>query len=209
MVSIIRVQPEELTADALGLADAQMPITPPLGVPLAADPVSQGVSALCDSHSGALAMTVEHSGALRAHGSTVLSQAAAALRNADDENAAMLAAGTARRDAAPGAGDDSPADAFARPAVTGIVAPDDRPMMFALLTFFILGPIGVAAAAIAQPRTVSEPPPIADGRRRFTCPRCGADNDILARDTSYDCWRCSEHRNVKPPIKPTPETRMH
>jgi hypothetical protein len=29
-------------------------------------------------------------------------------------------------------------------------------------------------------------------RRRFVCPRCGADNDIPEKDESYDCWRCSE-----------------
>ncbi|HXL60963.1 MAG TPA: hypothetical protein VN959_09885 [Mycobacterium sp.] len=82
-------------------------------------------------------------------------------------------------------------------------------MTFALLTLFILGPIGVAAAAIAQPREMPEPEPeperraVADGRRRFNCPRCGADNDIPREDTNYDCWRCSEHRNVKPPATAT------
>ena len=84
-----------------------------------------------------------------------------------------------------------------------IVAPDDRQVTFALLTLFILGPIGVAAAAIAQPREMPEPEPeyqrpVPEGRRRFNCPRCGADNDIPREDTNYDCWRCSEHRNVKP-----------
>jgi DNA-directed RNA polymerase subunit RPC12/RpoP len=88
--------------------------------------------------------------------------------------------------------------------VAAVVAPDDRQVTFALITLFILGPIGVAAAAIAQPRGVPPPRPapkrpVADGRRRFTCPRCSADNDIPQADTSYDCWRCSEHRNVRAP----------
>jgi DNA-directed RNA polymerase subunit RPC12/RpoP len=91
--------------------------------------------------------------------------------------------------------------------VAAVVAPEDRRATFALLTFFLLGPIGVAAAAIAEPREVPEPEPerraVADGRRRFNCPRCGADNDIPREDTSYDCWRCSERRNVKPPATAT------
>jgi hypothetical protein len=41
VVPIIRVKPEALASDALGLADAQLPIAPPLAVPPAADPVSQ------------------------------------------------------------------------------------------------------------------------------------------------------------------------
>jgi DNA-directed RNA polymerase subunit RPC12/RpoP len=92
--------------------------------------------------------------------------------------------------------------------VAAIVAPDGRQLTFTLITLFILGPIGVAAAAIAQPREVPELQPaprrvVAEGRRRFTCPRCGADNDIPQADTSYDCWRCSEHRNVKVPAATT------
>lgn len=39
---------------------------------------------------------------------------------------------------------------------------------------------------------------IAKGRQRFNCPRCGAENDLPNADTSYDCWRCAEHRNVIP-----------
>jgi DNA-directed RNA polymerase subunit RPC12/RpoP len=89
--------------------------------------------------------------------------------------------------------------------VAAFVAPDDRTVTFTVITMFILGPIGVAAAAIAQPREVPAPEPparperraVADGRRRFNCPRCGAENDIPREDTAYDCWRCSEHRKVK------------
>ncbi len=36
------------------------------------------------------------------------------------------------------------------------------------------------------------------GRQRFICPRCGAENDLPNAQTSYDCWRCAEHRNVIP-----------
>ena len=65
--SIIRAEPEALAADAFGLADAQMSIAPPLAAAPAADPVSVGVSAVLDAHSGALTTAVEHSGLLRAH----------------------------------------------------------------------------------------------------------------------------------------------
>ena len=41
---------------------------------------------------------------------------------------------------------------------------------------------------------------VAHARQRFTCPRCGAESDIPNADTSYDCWRCGEHRNVKPKV---------
>jgi DNA-directed RNA polymerase subunit RPC12/RpoP len=93
--------------------------------------------------------------------------------------------------------------------VAGIVAPEDRSTTFVLLTL-LLGPLGVAAAAIAQPRehaysthvNVTPPTrPIAAGRRRFICPRCGAENDIPEDETSYECWQCSEHLsrvNLKP-----------
>src|ERR1035441_7285172 len=87
------------------------------------------------------------------------------------------------------------------------VAPDDRPLTFVLLTLFLLGPLGLAAAAIAQVREPAyvAPPrrPVAADRRRFICPRCGAENDIPESDRSYECWRCSEHRTVKPATKET------
>jgi len=88
----IQVEPDSLTADALGLADSQVPIVPPMAVAPAADPVSQGVAAVLEAHSGALTTVVEHSGALRAHGGAVLSHVVAALRGADQDNAAALAA---------------------------------------------------------------------------------------------------------------------
>jgi hypothetical protein len=66
-------------------------------------------------------------------------------------------------------------------AVAWTLAPD-RDMTFFLVTLLILGPLGVAAALIAQPRDPEPAPaprrPVAAGRRRFICPRCGAENDI-------------------------------
>jgi hypothetical protein len=80
--------------------------------------------------------------------------------------------------------------------VAGVIAPD-RNNLFFWLTFLLLGPLGVAAALIAQP--VEQPSrAVAAGRQRFTCPRCGAENDIPDSDRSYDCWRCPEHRSVRP-----------
>jgi DNA-directed RNA polymerase subunit RPC12/RpoP len=82
---------------------------------------------------------------------------------------------------------------------------------FFAVTFFFLGPLGPGFALLAAREyngvPLGAPPPplpepekrkVADGRRRFSCPRCGADNDIPETDTSYDCWRCAEHRAVKP-----------
>jgi hypothetical protein len=73
---------------------------------------------------------------------------------------------------------------------------------FALVTFFFLGPLGPGFALIATHGAIEdlqlEVLEIAEGRQRFVCPRCRADNDIPEADTSYDCWRCSEHRAVEP-----------
>jgi hypothetical protein len=74
VASIIQVEPESLTADALDLADSQVPIVPPISLAPAADPVSQGVAAVLEAHSGALTTVVEHSWALRVHGGAVLSR---------------------------------------------------------------------------------------------------------------------------------------
>jgi DNA-directed RNA polymerase subunit RPC12/RpoP len=73
------------------------------------------------------------------------------------------------------------------------------------LTLLFMGPLGIAAALIM--RTIEdnatklpEAPAkrkIADGRRRFTCPKCGTENDIQETDRSYDCWCCGEHRTVQ------------
>jgi DNA-directed RNA polymerase subunit RPC12/RpoP len=74
---------------------------------------------------------------------------------------------------------------------------------FFFATLFFLGPLGIAVAMLAPRGELDRLPSapkrkIAEGRQRFTCPRCGADNDLSNADTSYDCWRCGEHRNVKP-----------
>lgn len=78
---------------------------------------------------------------------------------------------------------------------------------FFFVTFFFLGPLGPGFALIAPredrgrpawPRSGTTERPLAEGRRRFTCPRCGAANDIPDADPTYDCWRCAEHRKVRP-----------
>jgi DNA-directed RNA polymerase subunit RPC12/RpoP len=87
------------------------------------------------------------------------------------------------------------------------LAPDDRPWAFFWMTLFFLGPLGIAAALVAQPRDVAQSRRLASGRRRFVCPRCGADNDIPESDRSYDCWRCSEHRTVQAAKKAAKSTK--
>jgi DNA-directed RNA polymerase subunit RPC12/RpoP len=84
----------------------------------------------------------------------------------------------------------------------------DRSSHFFWATLLVLGRIGIAAALVAQPRDTAPPRrPTAPGRRRFICPRCGADNDIPESDRSYDCWRCSDHRKVEQPKKVTPTAK--
>jgi hypothetical protein len=92
VASTIQVEPDSLTADALDLADSQVSIVPPMAMAPAADPVSQGVAAVLETHSGALTAVVDHSGALRAHGGAVLAQTAARLQATDQDNAATIAA---------------------------------------------------------------------------------------------------------------------
>jgi len=77
---------------------------------------------------------------------------------------------------------------------------------FFLATFFFLGPLGVGFALLATHGEMDQRPPakpkrpVADGRQRFTCPRCGAESDIPNADTSYECWQCGEVRKVKPRV---------
>ena len=92
MASIIRVEPQSLSGDALDLASAVVPIVVPVAVSPAADPVSPGVTGVLEAHSAALSTVVEHSGALRAHGGAVLAQSAASLQAANEDSAATLAA---------------------------------------------------------------------------------------------------------------------
>lgn len=63
-----------------------------------------------------------------------------------------------------------------------------------LLALLFLGPFAIAVAILVEPRTYARP--LAAGRRRFICPRCGAENDVPAAESSFDCWRCSERGNV-------------
>jgi DNA-directed RNA polymerase subunit RPC12/RpoP len=83
-------------------------------------------------------------------------------------------------------------------AVAWTISPD-RPALYFWVTFLILGPLGVAVALVAG--SVQKEPEVkravAEGRRRFVCPRCGAENDIPEAERSYECWRCSERRTVK------------
>jgi hypothetical protein len=70
-----------------------------------------------------------------------------------------------------------------------IAADRDRSSIgFFCLTFFLLGPLGVAVACAARGEMDRLPPsqpkrPVAEGRQRFTWPRCGADNDQPNADT--------------------------
>ncbi|MGC5026769.1 hypothetical protein ACLQ3K_18635 [Tsukamurella sp. DT100] len=91
-------------------------------------------------------------------------------------------------------------------AITAAMIAEQRGRSVAAF-FFFLGPLGPGFALIApredrgrpaQPRSGVEERPVAEGRRRFTCPRCGAANDIAEAETPYDCWRCAEHRRVRP-----------
>ncbi|KXO89815.1 hypothetical protein AXK56_06555 [Tsukamurella pulmonis] len=77
---------------------------------------------------------------------------------------------------------------------------------FFFVTFFFLGPLGPGFALIAPrefrgrpvPAGSNDVRPVAEGRRRFTCPRCGAANDVPDAETAYDCWQCAEHRAIRP-----------
>jgi hypothetical protein len=72
------------------------------------------------------------------------------------------------------------------------VAPEDRRLVFFLLTFFLLlGPLGVAAAAIAQPRRqLQSSVPVAPERTRYRCPQCTASSDVLNGAADFECWQC-------------------
>jgi hypothetical protein len=87
--------------------------------------------------------------------------------------------------------------------VASLVAPDDRRWTFFWITLFFLGPLGIAAAAIAQPRTplyvALASRPRAKERQRHVCPRCGADSDLPKGAVAFDCWRCSEHVELEAP----------
>jgi len=96
--------------------------------------------------------------------------------------------------------------------ISAFVAMGIGPRRYGGRLFFstvLIGPLSVAVALILKgiedyrptPPPLPEPKPprlLAAGRRRMVCPRCGAETDIPDVDTSFDCWRCDEHRVVKP-----------
>lgn len=96
--------------------------------------------------------------------------------------------------------------------VAGVIA-DERDRSgwgFGLVTFFFLGPLGIAVALLAtrgdmdRLRPAAAKRKVADGRRRFICLRCGAETDIRDAETSFTCWRCDELCTVTPKAAPKP-----
>lgn len=81
------------------------------------------------------------------------------------------------------------------------IAPFDKRMRFFLITLFILGPFGVMAAAIAQPRSSNEDPPDSN-RTRFICPRCRARSDTENSATGFECWQCHTDWPITVPTAP-------
>jgi hypothetical protein len=79
--------------------------------------------------------------------------------------------------------------------IAAFVAPPRRKLRWFLLTLFVLGPVGVAFAAIA-PAWVPGPTP---GRRMQSCITCAARTDIDKQATGFTCWQCSqEHVGIRP-----------
>lgn len=82
------------------------------------------------------------------------------------------------------------------------LAPADRRWPFVGLTI-LFGPLGLLAAAVASPRdpvwfaAAQLERPIAKGRTRYCCVRCGAMSDLLELKSS-SCWRCGEKRFLAP-----------
>ncbi len=68
------------------------------------------------------------------------------------------------------------------------VAPDDRRLTFSVLTALVGGPLGLLAAAVAQPRSW----PLSVGRSRQRCGVCGAESHIPETAAGYTCWQCSK-----------------
>jgi DNA-directed RNA polymerase subunit RPC12/RpoP len=96
------------------------------------------------------------------------------------------------------------------PVVAAVIAPADRRGTFFLITLLFLGPLGVVAAAVAQPRTplyvqlaTREPAP---GRMRIVCARCGAESDLPAASTTFECWQCPHRAELKPTAHAAPES---
>jgi hypothetical protein len=72
--------------------------------------------------------------------------------------------------------------------VAYFVAPDDRRLTFCLLTALVAGPLGLLAAAVAQPRSW----PLSVGRSRQRCGVCGSESHIPETAAEYTCWQCSK-----------------
>lgn len=79
-------------------------------------------------------------------------------------------------------------------AIAALVAPRRRRLTFFLLTFLLLGPIGIVAASIANTREPKLPP----GSRELFCRRCAARNVVDNAADAYVCWRCSRDHGVLP-----------
>jgi hypothetical protein len=77
--------------------------------------------------------------------------------------------------------------------IAAIVAPSDRTVVFFFATL-VIGPLGLAAALVAQPRNSPWP---ADGRKREICPRCVVNQDIPEADVTYTCWQCGEEVQIE------------
>jgi DNA-directed RNA polymerase subunit RPC12/RpoP len=79
-------------------------------------------------------------------------------------------------------------------------APTDRRWPFMGLTL-LFGPIGLFAAMVASPRdpdwfaAAQAERPLAKGRTRYWCARCGAQSDLVELKSS-SCWRCDEKRFI-------------
>jgi hypothetical protein len=71
--------------------------------------------------------------------------------------------------------------------VAAIVAPAGRGLVFFLLTFFLLGPLGVGFAAVATERPKPSP-----GMYAMRCIRCNASQNLDLEEKKFDCWRCGE-----------------
>jgi DNA-directed RNA polymerase subunit RPC12/RpoP len=77
---------------------------------------------------------------------------------------------------------------------------------FFLVTFFFLGPLGIAVALLAAREENGVPVgppverrPIPPGRRRGECLRCGAHTDVLEKDVAaFECWQCGNKLSLKP-----------
>jgi hypothetical protein len=71
--------------------------------------------------------------------------------------------------------------------IAALVAPEGRRGTFFLLTFFILGPLGVGFASVAPAR-----PPRAKVSWHYSCEKCGAIQNVEHGTKTADCYRCGD-----------------